>query len=196
VHPGEHLSCLGCHENKWKAPPLRREPPLAMRRAPSKLIPEAEGSLPMSFARLALPVLQAKCTDCHVKERVHPDFAGDYRSNSKVSARAYDSLEPYMFYFHGSGSSQGLSPIHGGYRTIPGRCGARQSKLLQYLTPAHYNVQLTSEELHRLTLWLDLNSNELGAYHDPVRQQRGEIVWPDGVDPSNPTGIEMDRPLP
>ena len=41
-----------------------------------------------------------------------------------------------------------------------------------------------------------LNSNELGAYHDAVRQQRGEVVWPKGVNPGNPAGVERDCRLP
>jgi len=41
VHPGEHLSCMGCHEDKWKAiPPVN---PTAIRRAPSKITPDVSG---------------------------------------------------------------------------------------------------------------------------------------------------------
>ncbi len=196
VHPGEHLSCLGCHEHKWKAPPARRGLPKAFRRAPSEIAPEPEGSLPFSFARLVQPVLEARCADCHAQRQVKPRLAPDPSPSTNAPVSIYASLERYAFYFHGQGSALGLEPIHGGYRTIPGRFGARQSSLLAFLDPGHYGVQLTEEEKRRLTLWLDLNSNELGAYHDAARQQRGEVVWPKGVNPDNPTGVEHDRRLP
>jgi len=196
VHPGEHLSCLGCHEHKWKAPAARGGLPKALRRAPSELAPEPEGSLPFSFARLVQPVLEAKCGECHAQRQVEPHLAAGPSASANAPAAIYTSLERYAFYFHGQGSALGLEPIHGGYRSIPGRFGARQSSLLAFLNPAHCGVELTDGERRRLTLWLDLNSNELGAYHDADRQQRGEIVWPKGVNPGNPTGVERDRRLP
>jgi len=39
VHPGEHLTCVGCHEDKWKAPSVPAKP-LAMQRPASRLEPE------------------------------------------------------------------------------------------------------------------------------------------------------------
>jgi hypothetical protein len=46
------------------------------------------------------------------------------------------------------------------------------------LEKGHYDVKLTDEEWRRLTLWMDLNSNFYGAYHDPEKQARGELVVP------------------
>jgi len=52
-------------------------------------------------------------------------------------------------------------------------------------------VDLTKEELRRVTLWLDCNSNEIGAYRDAEAQRRGEIVWPVfDLDPDNVLGVE------
>lgn len=50
VHPGEQASCLGCHENTQQAA-QRDTPPLAMRRAPSKLEPECGPVEPISYYR-------------------------------------------------------------------------------------------------------------------------------------------------
>ena len=51
VHPGEHLSCVGCHEDKLKGTLPITKPPLAMKRAPSKLIPEvSSGNMPFNFS--------------------------------------------------------------------------------------------------------------------------------------------------
>ena len=39
-------------------------------------------------------------------------------------------------------------------------------------------VNLSPEDFHRITLWLDTNSEFLGAYEDAQAQARGEIVKP------------------
>jgi hypothetical protein len=41
-------------------------------------------------------------------------------------------------------------------------------------------------------MWLDCNSNELGAYVNEDAQRRGELVWPVfDLDPDNPLGVEI-----
>ena len=89
----------------------------------------------------------------------------------------------------------------GGSRTTPGRFGAQASGLMQTLKDEnHKDVKLTDDERRRITLWLDLNSNEIGwAGNDPApiaAQKKGEALWPPvDVDPENPTGVEKDVPL-
>ena len=63
-------------------------------------------------------------------------------------------------------------------KTTPGRFGARASKLNQMLSKGHHDVKLTPDELNRITLWLDCNSNFYGAYHDLEKQIKGEVVLP------------------
>ena len=63
-------------------------------------------------------------------------------------------------------------------RTIPGEFGARAAKLLEYLDERHYGVKLSEEDLHRVVLWLDCNSEFLGAYEKAEAQARGELVRP------------------
>jgi hypothetical protein len=180
VHKGEHLSCVGCHEDKWKAvPPLN---PIALNRPPSRLEPEIKAAIPMNFHRYVKPVFEARCAPCHIQQGKGPDMS-------------YASLKSYAFYFCGDGTpylnGDILTPLHGGSRTIPGKCGARMAALMNYCRPAHYNVSLTADELHRITLWLDCNSNELGSDQNPDAQRRGELVWPDiDFNPQNPLGVE------
>ncbi len=61
---------------------------------------------------------------------------------------------------------------------------------------------LSDEDFHRITLWMDLNSNELGHYsldEDSLALQRqGKTIWPQwpggsGVDPDNPQGIQLQH---
>jgi hypothetical protein len=60
---------------------------------------------------------------------------------------------------------------------------------------ATHRDRVTKEEFHRITLWLDCNSNELGSWHQVEKQKAGEIVYPlMEYDPNNPTFVEHDRP--
>jgi hypothetical protein len=70
-----------------------------------------------------------------------------------------------------------FTKAHGG-ADRGGQFGARAAPLRRFLQPAHYGVQLTSEELRRIQLWLDCNSEFLGAYQQPLAQVRGELVHP------------------
>jgi hypothetical protein len=187
VHPGEQLTCVGCHENKWASPPVMPLP-AAFKRPPSKIEPEAGGLEPVNYYRLAKPVLDQKCASCHSTKKGGPDMS-------------YQSLSAYSFWWPGPGNPYVNGDIvtakHGGSRTIPGKFGALASPLLSHLEPSHNSVQLTDAEKRRITLWLDCNSNELGAYTKTAEQKKGQLVWPElDCDPKNPLGVETDRPVP
>ena len=180
VHPGEKLSCIGCHESRSTSPRVMPSVPMALARAPSSLMPEvASGAVPYNWHLLAKPVLQEKCAACHIKEGKGPDMS-------------YASLEKYVFHypFANDGYVNG-DVTASGSRTVPVKFGAMISPMLSYLGKKHYDVNLTPDEFRRITLWLDCNGNELGAYTKVAEQQRGEIVWPEiDVDPANPLGVE------
>jgi len=63
-------------------------------------------------------------------------------------------------------------------RTVPGKFGARASKLLAILDKGHYDVKLPPEALRRLTLWLDANSDFFGSYENFDVQAAGQRVPP------------------
>ena len=179
VHPGEQLSCQGCHEDKWTSPPHREGTPIAFTSPPSKLERDAEGSLPFSFARLVKPVFDNTCLPCHRKE------------NKGIQDFGYgENLRKRAFYFHGNEWCHGLAWKHGGYRTTAGKFGAHYSELGKTLLESHRD-RISHDDFHRVTLWLDLNSHQYGAYHSLPKQDRGEIVWPlYEVDPGNPQALD------
>ena len=193
VHPGEHLSCLGCHEDKFKGTSPVDARPLAMKRPPSKLIPEvSSGAMPFNYIQLVKkPVFDKKCVPCHMK---HPKKAPDM---------SYRSLARHDRVFSCPGENPALEVIGvGGSRTTPGRFGAHVSGLMKALrtNPRMKDVKLTADELRRITLWLDLNSNEIGWIGNDrgliKAQKQGRALWPPiDVDPANPTGVERDYPL-
>jgi hypothetical protein len=175
AHPGERLTCLGCHEPKRESYAVKTEQPLAFRQPPSKLEPECGPVEPVSFFRLVQPVLQNRCLTCHLKEKKGPQKMG------------YDDLRDYAFHFGGGFSGKTMQPLHGGSRSVPGRCGAAASRLGKaLLTPGH-RAAVPEEERHRVILWLDANALRYSSYHDTAAQERGELVWPLlDSDPANP----------
>jgi len=193
VHPGEHLSCLGCHEDKWRGSPPPPSRPLALRRPPSKLVPEvASGAMPFNYIQLVkIPVFDKKCVPCHVQHAKAPDLS-------------YASLARNDRAFSQPGEHNALSWLGvGGSRTTPGKFGAHASGLMQTLTtkPQHKDLELTPDQWRRITLWLDLNSNEIGWIGNDrsqiAAQKQGLALWPPvDVDPSHPTGVEDEFPLP
>ena len=180
VHPGEKLNCVGCHEASSSSPKTYVGMPLALKRSPSEIKTEVvSGAVPFNWHTLAKPVLQAKCAGCHIKEGKGPDMS-------------HPSLEKYVFHypFWNDGYVNGEVTASGS-RSVPGKFGAMASPLLKYLDKSHYGVSLTADEFRRITLWLDCNGNELGAYTNVEAQQRGEIVWPEiDCDPEDPLGLK------
>ncbi len=169
LHEGERLVCQGCHEPKQSAPTLSSRVPLALRRQPSRLKPDVDGSNPFSYPRLVQPVLDKRCVPCHTKHPKKAPNLGREPITRKWYA-SYVSLVPkYGFYRYGNG-----------HRTTPGQFGARASKLFQMLEKGHHDVKLTEEELHRITLWLDCCSMFYGVYEKKggEAQRRGEGVRP------------------
>ena len=185
VHPGEQLSCQGCHEKTRQSPQLARAP-LALQHAPSKLQPELGRIEPISYCRQIKPIFEKSCVPCHAKERKGPQDM------------SYAALRDDAFWFSGGMSGQmttDYSGIHGGSRTIPGRFGARYCKLGNALTNEVHLKSVSAEDRHAVYLWLDSNSLRLSAYEDEAAQLRGDLVWPVlDVDPRNPLGAETTTP--
>jgi len=185
VHPGEQMTCIGCHEKSLQSPAVKGRP-LAMQRAPSKIKPEVGGIEPINFYRLVKPVLDKHCTNCHRGKKEKPDMS-------------YASLEPYAFYVSGgrvrAGGGMGSFTWarHGGSRSIPMKHGAYGAMLFKggYLSKSHYDVKMTAEEQRRITLWMDCNSDEIGVYENQTKQRRGELVYPSAdFDVNNLLGVE------
>lgn len=186
AHPGEPLSCLGCHENPQRAPE-KHTTPLALRRAPSKLEPECGPVEPVSYYRQIKPIFEKTCLPCH-------------REKGKgLQDMSYENLkEDYTFWFSGAmftDMTTAYSGVHGGSRTIPGRFGARASKIGQALLDERHRQAVSPEERHQVIQWIDCNSLRLGSFIREEAQLKGELVWPCmDVDPANVQGIDGTEP--
>jgi cytochrome c553 len=190
VHPGEQLTCVGCHEPYDKAPQVPATVSLALRRGPSKIQPEfPEGVVPPDFQEQIGPIFARTCIACHAKENEGPrtideiqqHLAGRHERKPDGSKGKRDT--PWVRWGWTANSGRGFS------RTTPGYCGALGSRLWEHMEE-HRNAY-TAEDRKRLAWWMDLSCPLQGGYNDYYREVNG-VRWPihQDVDPSNPLGIE------
>ena len=172
--PGETLLCNGCHEQRVGAPPKNAQP-TAMKRKPSPITPEVDGTNPFSYPRLVQPIFDAKCVTCHETARAEgkktPDLSkGDWQKDHDLFYASYRSLMPYVYNYGGGIWLGGRS------YTLPMTFGANASKLYKILKGGHHDVKLTAGEMHRLILWMDSNVLYFGHDADVPKQAAGEVV--------------------
>ena len=179
VHSGENLVCQGCHEPKKRMVKAAAKLPLAVRRAASKITPDVDGSYPLTYPRLVQGVLDRNCMPCHIKDKTRkaPDLTGAKGGRNGWS-RSFEKL-----YRYGWGKSGGNGAINGngGSISIAGKIGAKGSRLLPMLTTGSHKDRLKkmpAEDLYRITLWLDCNTNFFGAYHETGAQLAGKLIMP------------------
>jgi hypothetical protein len=188
VHPGERLVCQGCHERRVRTPVAPSTLPLALRRAPSTLEAGPEGSYPILYPKLVQPVLDKHCVGCHKEKNPKMDLSAEVVERRKGRpggpgvewvgpgtywSKSYVTLSRYGFGF--SGKPPHRTPAE----TTPGQFGALASRLYPMLQDGHKGrVKLSPEDMRRIILWLDCNTNFYGAYHDTEAQARGQSVSP------------------
>lgn len=173
-HPGDNVSCVGCHEKKNETPLAASTLPLAFSRPPSELKRETvPGAWPVNFPQLVQPVLDKHCVECHaLPESVEKgafSLAREPYRNKWYASYNNLVLGGYAFYNY-------KDPL----RTTPGEFGAHAAPLYKILKDGHYDVKLSDEEMYRITLWLDSLSLFYGCYEkeNGERQLRGEDVYP------------------
>ena len=180
VHESEQLACQGCHEPKLRmsGAKARMNVAKALKRAPSKIKRDVSGSYPLTFPRLVQPVIDKKCLPCHVKnaKKKAPNLSGKEFGRGGWS-KSFETLKNYAW---GKSGGNGALFKNGNSRSVPGKIGAKASRLYAHLTnpKGHHDLKLTPEELYRITLWIDCNSNFYGAYFQTKEQARGELVMP------------------
>ncbi len=193
VHPGETLTCLGCHEGRFNTNQnLDSVTPTAFTRAPSTITPDVKGSNPFNYPTLVQTILDKHCVDCHDQgAKEGKTFELGRGPEDQYFLSSYLNLRPYV-YVTGNGNANPSAPVHeqphhGGAwnaftpaKTMPGEFGANRSPLWKLLKEGHYDVNLSPEETRAFALWMDNNCDFFGAYEmETVQAQRhGEVVTP------------------
>ncbi|MBR4751606.1 MAG: NPCBM/NEW2 domain-containing protein [Thermoguttaceae bacterium] len=193
VHPGETLTCLGCHEGRFNTNQnLDSVTPTAFTRAPSTITPDVKGSNPFNYPTLVQTILDKHCAECHDQgAKEGKTFELGRGPEDQYFLSSYLNLRPYV-YVTGNGNANPSAPVkeqphHGGAwnaftpaKTMPGEFGANRSPLWKLLKEGHYDVKLSPEEMRAFALWMDNNCDFFGAYEmETVQaQRRGEVVTP------------------
>ena len=149
LQPGERRGCIGCHEDRAMAPPVR--PAAAVARPPRLLRPPPWGAGPFSYEKVVQPVWDSKCVRCHhAGDKQKINLAGMLDAD-KVPA-SYRTLieQAWVHYFNCQwGEEHTKAP--------PLSFGTVKSRLWRVLAAGHYEVTLSSDEVQRIKGWTDLN---------------------------------------
>ncbi len=165
VQPGQTLSCIGCHEPRQQAPPVKAA--LASSREPSRLTAGPEGSWPLRFDHLVQPVLDRQCVSCHHAQATNAVAA----KFDLTPAKAYDTLVSF-------GKPSVHDQVWAAYRrgfSVPGDGIAQRSALLALLDSpqGHHEVHFDADARERLLTWLDTYAQRLGHFSD---EQERELI--------------------
>jgi len=149
LQPGETRSCIGCHEDRMSAPPVR--PTAALRRPPDRLKPPPWGAGPFAYETVVQPVLDARCVRCHDandKDGINLTGAPDAEQVPASYRTLIEGGWVHHFNYH-------WHQEH--HKAQPKTFGTLKSKLWPLLDAGHYDVQLTTEEARAIKCWIDLN---------------------------------------
>ena len=162
--PGEHVSCVGCHEERRSAVPQRRT--LVDNRAAEDLKPAGGGPRPFAFTYEVYPVLEKYCIACHrdpatVGPRSKPSF--------KDPDTAYKTLHPYV---HRPGPESDSALL------VPMEYHATTSPLIRMLELGHQGVKLSAMDdasRRQIYAWIDLNAPFVGSWNPPKYQNNEQV---------------------
>jgi len=149
LQPGERRSCIGCHENRFTAPPVR--PGIALRREPLHPAPPPWGAGPFSYQEAVQPVWDAKCVRCHdAADKQQIDFSGTLDADGVPASFRTLISQGWVHYFDYTWGRE-----H--HKAEPLTFGTVQSRLWDVLEKGHYDAKLTTEEIRAVKCWTDLN---------------------------------------
>jgi len=166
LQPGETRSCVGCHEPRNLAPPVKLAS--ALSKPVQEIIPHEWGNGPFSYEAVVQPVLDRCCVACHDGTRARPDLRG--ARDAECVPVSYRSLI----------SGGWVHVIDCGFKSgcekrDPLTFGTVRSRLFEVLRDErHRGVRLTPTEELRLKTWIDLNCPLWPDYVE--RSQRALLV--------------------
>lgn len=149
LQPGERRSCIGCHEQRAIANPVRVA--LAMRQPPRRIEPPSWGAAPFDYAKVVQPVWDAQCIRCHDRRDARKlDLSGTLDANRVPASYRTLITQGWVHYFDMAWSL----PHH---KAEPLTFGTVKSRLWPVLDRGHHGVTLTRDQMHRVKCWIDLN---------------------------------------
>ena len=178
LQPGENLSCIGCHENKNEAPPVKRTT-LALELGPQALEPFYGPPQGFSFDKEIQPILDRHCIECHTgcQEQsfsllANPKTTKESKRKWSDSYLALTGAKPVerkgeLLYYTGNQDGKFVNWINS--MSVPTMLppyykGAARSRLITILEQDHEGVKLSREEMDKIACWIDLVVPFCGDY--------------------------------
>jgi cytochrome c553 len=163
VQPGETTSCVGCHEQRTRTPPVAGASlaSLATRRPASRIEPIPGIPEVIDFPRDIQPVLDALCVTCHGYEK---SAVGGPRAGRLILAGDHGPMYSHSYYMLTIGGlfADGRNKAQSNYG--PRVLGSSASKLLKRLDGTHHDVKATATQKALLRLWIDSGAAYPGTY--------------------------------
>ncbi len=155
VQPGETTACVGCHEERVRAPHSRPSLALAaLRREPSR--PVAFEGIPdiIDFPREIQPILDRHCVECHNADRRDGgiELSGD---RTPYFTTAYWTMFSDALVVDGRNSAGDRPP-----RAI----GSSASRLMTLIDGSHHDAKLSDRERTTVLLWIESGAVYPGTY--------------------------------
>jgi len=141
-----------------------------------------EEAKPFNYLTEVQPVFDAHCIKCHdydgeaghilnLSGDLSLPFNVSYTELMAKSGHRYAGPEEKMINFVGDGPP-GVLPAYA--------WGSHRSKLVRKLKEGHSGVNLTSEEMQRITSWIDVNAVYYGRYESSIPGRNPLLALPDG----------------
>lgn len=150
LQPGETYGCIGCHEERVGFAPPPGAVPQAVRRKPDQMEGWYGPARRFSFQKEVQPVLDQHCVSCHDYGKPagkNLNLAGD--RDVIFNASYTDLWSQRMLDCIGGGPAQ-IQPAYS--------WGSHTSPLTKVLRKGHDEVDLSEEDMDRLSTWVDLNA--------------------------------------
>ena len=155
LQPGETTSCVGCHEQRVKAPLSKTADLMALRRRPSKVQPIADVPSVLDFPRDIQPILDKHCVSCHNPDKRDGkvDLTGDKTATYTMS---YLAMQTRGLVVDGRNQPRGNRP--------PYSYGSATSRLMKLIDGSHYGAKPSDLERKTVRLWIETSGTYPGTY--------------------------------
>jgi len=170
LHPGETVSCIGCHESRTNPPSVKP------RRSPLKIHPitpfagqQYDGGF--SYVRSVQPVLDRYCISCHGlgdKPKGKVNLLGSYKKKAvgryPKFPKNLTTTESYDYFTSNKKYYKILDRNKEPAFSTPKDFLSHTSQLPALLMKEHNGVKVDRESFERIVSWLDLNAQLYGDY--------------------------------
>jgi hypothetical protein len=157
ITTGEHVSCVGCHDDRMKAPPPAMPQAARLSRPPDQLRLPPWGAGPFDYIKHVQPVWDRYCVSCHAGRApaAGVDLSGD---KTRFFNMSYDYLverNMVAYYFINPGPT-GVFPAM--------QSGSQVSRLTKLIETQHHKVKLDDDSRRRVYAWIDSNIQYYGTW--------------------------------